>query len=199
MLLFLLLGGGCYFYLVCFVCLCRSVFVFCCFLVVFFWSVLVLFLCVCWSGFVCCSCFVLPGFVLLVFVICLFVCLFVCVCLCLFVFVCVCLCFSVCVCVFVCVCLCLFVFVSFGSYEITTFPANIVFFGLMSVQSLFRISDLGSCFLCLFCLSFVSRCSFVCFCLLSCSVLNHKVRFSCYLHFVLLLLFALFTLEFCIS
>ena len=47
----------------------------------------------------------------------------------------------------------------------------------MLIQSLFLILVSGSCFLFLFCLFSVSRCSFVYFMLVVLLWLNHKIRF----------------------
>ena len=59
---------------------------------------------------------------------------------------------------FVFVSLCLFLSVS---HENHCFPCKSSVLGLMLIQSLFLISVSGSCFLFLFCLLLVSRCSFV--------------------------------------
>ena len=80
-------------------------------------------------------------------------------------FVCVCL---FCLFVFVWVCLGLFLSVSFDYFQITVFPAILVFVDLMFIQSLFLISVSGSFFLfCFVYFLFQDVPLFVFFCLLS--------------------------------
>ena len=101
--------------------------------------------------------------------------------------------------VFVFVSLCLFLSVS---YENHCFPCNSSIFWFIKNELLFLISVSGSCFLFLFCLLFVSRCSFVfVFCFVSaCSLVlvsSHAIIFVA-LHLVFLLLFFVFVaLVFC--
>ena len=79
---------------------------------------------------------------------------------------------------FVCVsCFCFFVLVSSVCHEHHCFPCKSSVLGLMLIQSLFLILVSGSCFLLLFCLFLVSRCSFVSFMFAVLFWLNHKVRF----------------------
>ena len=61
---------------------------------------------------------------------------------------------------------CFFVLVSSVSHENHCFPCKSSVLGLMLIQSLFLILVSGSCFLLLFCLFLVSRCSFVSFMIL---------------------------------
>ena len=114
--------------------------------------------------------------------------------------VCVCVCFIlyVFVCLFWSVCVCVCVFLSF-LMKITVFPAILVFFGWILVESLFLIAVLvlAFCFV-LFVICFKM---FLCFSSACCLVfvLNHKIRFYYCSHLVFLLLFCLFYLENCIS
>ena len=158
-------------------CFCLSCF--CFFVLGLFLVVFALFcLLCCWSG------LVFWGFVVflpLFLVIFCFVCVGVCCCFRFLFLLCslACFCFVLCVCwsglgvalvflvlyfgvcfvcaVFLFLCACFFLFLM----KIIVFPAILVFWGLMCMQSLFLISVSGSCFLFLFCLLFVSRCSLV--------------------------------------
>ena len=194
-------------------CFCVSCFYFLLFrFCAFFCFVSVLLLDCFW----CCSCFCFGGFVQFLFLLILlvFVC-FVCLCwcfcyFCFFVFLVVSFWFDfVLICVvcwigpgvvtilflwvcFVCVC---FVFVCFMfvsvSYENHCFPCNSSVFGLFKKESLcFSFQFLVLAFWFLFCVLFVSRCSFVILfiCLFSCFVLNHNIRFVFEVHLLLLLL-----------
>ena len=70
--------------------------------------------------------------------------------------------------------LCLFLSVS---HENHCFPCKSSVWGLILIQSLFLILVSGSCFLLLFCLFLVSRCSFVSIMLVVLFWLNHESRF----------------------
>ena len=70
-----------------------------------------------------------------------------------------------------------FLYVVSVSHETHCFPCKSSVLGLMLIQSLFLILVSGSCFLLLFCLFLVSRCSFVSFMLVVLFWLNHKIRY----------------------
>ena len=82
------------------------------------------------------------------------------------------------------VCLCLFLSVSYG---IIVFPATLVFFCLMLVQSFLKFC-LGCLLLCFVCHLFQDV-PLLFFCLLSCFILNRRIRFSYCCHPVFLLSF----------